>query len=754
MMIIFFILHMANPLPVSFSFSTTIAAKDGHILEAYLSKDDKWRMKLEPHEINDPLKKIILFKEDKWFYYHAGVNPVSILRAIFHNTIYGKRTSGASTITMQVARLLNPKERTYSNKLFEMFRAMQLECMYTKDEILQLYMSLIPYGGNIEGIKSAALLYMNKLPTQLSLAEMTALAIIPNRPTSLRIGKRDEALLIERNKWLEKMKANNLFNEDQINDAIEEPIQATRVTRPQLAPHLGRKLHSTYPQAVNILTSIDLEKQTGIQEIVSNYVKRIQNLEIYNAAAMVINNETGEVEAYIGSADYFSALDGGQVDGTQALRSPGSTLKPYIYAIAMDKGLITPKTIIADMPVNLGGYAPENFDNQFNGPVTAEFALINSLNIPAVKLLDQINFKDYLYRMKKAGFGHIEAQESGLGLSLALGGCGVTLEELCRLYATIANDGFDRPLSYMPSDNCPIETALLSPSASHLVREILSGLTRPDLPNNYQNNSSLHRIAWKTGTSYGRRDAWSIGITPYYTIGVWVGNFSGKSSSYLTGAEIASPLLFEIANTIHKNLPKKWFTKPKEIEWRYVCSQTGKLPSAHCENKLMDAYILEKSSQEICTHLKSYYVDPAMKISYCTACMPDSGAVSKLFPNLPPEILSWYRDQHLDYEQLPPHNPSCERVYGKDAPQIISPVNRTEYLIDVEDHSELLLAAHSAIDVSMLYWFIDDRFVTQSSSGEQVFYSPQQGHQKITCVDDKGRKTSITIKVKLINQNE
>ncbi len=302
-----------------------------------------------------------------------------MLRAAGRNIFSGRRTSGASTITMQVVRLLEPKKRTYLNKLTESFRAVQLELHYSKAEILQLYLNLVPYGGNIEGIKAASLLYFGKAPQLLSLAEITALTIVPNRPSSLHPGTRNEALKIARNQWLTRFGKENLFDVNVIQDAISEPLIVRRLSAPKQAPHLALRLKKDFLDQPIINTTIKIQSQKQIEEQVKNYVNRLQSMNIHNAAVLVINNETMAVEAYVGSADFNNPFDGGQVDGIRAIRSPGSTLKPILYATAFDKGIITPKTVLNDVPTNFSGYEPENFDQHFNGQVTTEFALANSL---------------------------------------------------------------------------------------------------------------------------------------------------------------------------------------------------------------------------------------------------------------------------------------------------------------------------------------------------------------------------------------
>jgi penicillin-binding protein 1C len=309
-------------------------------------------MYTELEEISPELKKAIIFKEDKYFYFHPGINPVSVFRAAFMNLKEKRRTSGASTITMQVARLLEPKERTYKNKLIEVFRAFQLELLLTKDEILQLYLNLVPYGGNIEGVKSASIIYFQKMPDHLSIAEITTLAIIPNRPVSMRLGMNNEYIRQQRNKWLNRFRKAKLFKDEYIADALEEPLNASRNPVPRLAPHLSYRLKYMYPSKNNIKASIDPELQRKAERIVANYSRGLYFQNIKNATALVIDNESRKAIAYVGSADFNNDEDGGQVDGIPAIRSPGSTLKPLLYGLAMDLGIVTPKTVIADVPVS------------------------------------------------------------------------------------------------------------------------------------------------------------------------------------------------------------------------------------------------------------------------------------------------------------------------------------------------------------------------------------------------------------------
>ena len=555
------LINFIFPPKVDIKYSTLITDSEGKLIHAFLSPDEKWRMFVELQEITPTLRKAIITKEDKYFQYHFGVNPVAICRAVFNNFTKNRRTSGASTITMQVARMLNPDERTYFNKISEIFRAIQLETFYSKDEILQMYLNLVPYGSNIEGIKSASYLYFQKSPDRLSLAEVTTLAIIPNRPTSLKLGSKNPLIVEERNKWLKRFQKLQIFDNQAINDALNEPLNVFRHEAPKNAPHLSLRLKKQFPEQAIIQSNIKQATQAKVEQIVSNYVNRTKAMNINNAAVLVINNETMQVETYVGSANFNDKLDGGQVDGVQAIRSPGSALKPLLYATAFDKGIITPRNIINDVPTNFNGFEPENFDRKFNGKVSVEFALANSLNIPAVKIVRDLGKKDLIEQLKKADFQTVKKQEKDLGLSIVLGGCGVTLEEMTQLYVAFANDGKWRKFSLTNdiSFNKTEASPLISPSASYLITEILAQIKRPDLPNNFDYTYRLPKIAWKTGTSFGFRDAWAVGLNAKYTVAIWVGNADGEGRPDLTGTSCAAPLMFSIFNILSQ---KTWFTKP------------------------------------------------------------------------------------------------------------------------------------------------------------------------------------------------
>lgn len=745
--LVFFILHLVFPLKVKTDYSQLVTADDGTVLSAYLNNEDKWRLYTELEEITPELSKAIVYKEDKYFYRHFGVNPFAMARAAFKNITKAKRTSGASTITMQVARMLHPVKRTYGNKIIEIFRAFQLELKYSKKEILQLYLNLVPYGGNIEGVKSATLIYLGKMPNHLSLGEITALSIIPNRPVSLALGNNNAAIEKERNKWLLRFKKEGLFDEKTINDAFAEPFDARRRPAPAYAPHLCRRLKDASPGQPIIKSLIKFNRQLEVQNLTANYINRLTTLGIHNAAVVVIDNTTRNVISYVGSADFSNILDGGQVDGVQAIRSPGSALKPFLYAKAFERGVATPKTMINDVPLNIAGYEPENYDELFHGRISLQQALALSLNIPAVKLLDEVGVDYFVKELSKGGFSTVKKQQKGLGLSLILGGCGVTLEEMATMYAALANYGKFSPLNYVRGDTAKLSAQVISPEAAYMVTNILTMITRPDLPNNFHSSPHLPKIAWKTGTSYGRRDAWSIGYNRSYTVGVWVGNFSGTGVPELSGAEIATPLLFEIFNQLDYNAAKHWFSPPTKIDLRLVCSRTGDIPSEYCTDLVEDYYIQGISRSIACNHKKWVAVNPDSSISYCTNCVPSDGYIRKMYDNMEPELVSYYEQNKISYPKIPRHNPACLRVFKDNAPQITSPADGTEYLLEKGDEQKVMLSAHTTTDVKFIYWYIDDKLYKKTEARQPVFFTPHEGKIKISCADDKGRNTDVYIKV-------
>lgn len=707
-------------------------------------------MKTELSEISPLLRKTIIEKEDKYFYYHPGINPLAMGRALFKNILRWRRTSGASTITMQVARSLEPKKRTYWNKAVEVFRAFQLEWKYSKDQILQLYLNRVPYGGNIEGVKSASILYFGKNPDHLSLAEITALSIIPNRPSSLVMGRNNDQIVAERNKWLRRWGQKKIFPEAIIKDALAEPLTATRGAVPGFIPHLAWRLKKRMGGDI-LHTTIELNTQRKIEKLVKDYSRTLALKNIRNAAVIVIDNRTHRVISYVGSADFHDPVDGGQVNGAAAIRQPGSTLKPLLYGLCMDAGLLTPKMTISDVPVNYDGYAPENYDRKFNGYVTMEYALEHSLNIPAVKSLKQLGKDKLIRKLSDCDFRQVSKDRQKLGLSMILGGCGATLEELTGLYSIFAGGGrFVHPI-YTLEDTLRQPVSILSPAAAYMINETLSKVNRPDFPLNWESTVHLPKIAWKTGTSYGRRDAWSIGYNKRYTVGIWAGNFSGLGIPELSGANIATPLLFTIFNTIDYDDNGSWFGQPADCDVRTVCTETGLPPAERCEHLVTDYFIPLISPSRKCDNMQEIFVSANEKISYCRSCLPAAGYKKKWYKVVPPEMKEYYESNRIVYQEIPPHNPDCEKVFREGGPVVTSPANGSEYLINKKDPEPVQLRCRVSNDVGKVYWYINDKFYRAAEAGSKQFFVPEEGPVKISCTDDKGRNKNVWIRVRYVD---
>lgn len=737
------------PFRANIAYAQIVEDRDGQPLTAFLSRDDRWRFKTDLDDVSPRFRDAILYKEDRWFRWHLGVNPVAVVRALWKNIVNGRRTSGASTITMQVARLLSPTRRTVPNKMLDMLHAVQLELHYSKDEILRMYLTLVPYGGNIEGVKAASVIYFNKTPAQLSLAEIAALMVIPNRPTSLRLAEDNARVVHARNNWLLRMKEDGIATASDVHDAIAEPLMAQRVPTPRMAWHLSVRLRTSNQNDPVIRTTVQRALQERVEALTLNHSRRLASLGMYNAAVIVVDNRTNNVVAYVGSGNPDDAEHAGQVDGIMAVRSPGSTLKPLLYGMAFDQGIVTPRTMLQDVPINFDGYAPQNFDKHFHGMVSMNQALAQSLNVPAVSTLHRVGVSNFVDVLMRARMSSVSAKRKDLGLSVVLGGCGVRLDELTCLYGAFANDGVYRPLRWLANAPRAADTTrLVSASAAWVITETLLQLTRPDLPSNAALGSRIPRVAWKTGTSYGRRDAWSIGYNGNYTIGVWIGNFDGTGVQHLTGSEAATPLLFDVFNAIDRSGERVWHQRPKEIDFRLVCSVTGAVPSDSCTDQVIDDFLPGVSNSTPCNHAREMFVSADGKTSYCVDCLPDRGYRRATFLNLPAPVLALYRNEHLTVQTPPPHYAKCIRLESDGHIAVTAPTANKEYILERLGETRLQLRCQASADATSVFWYVNDVFLTAAPPDGVVFFEPEGGSTDITVMDDRGRKSSINVAVK------
>ena len=744
--IVLFATDRLFPPPQPKLFSKAVYSSEGELLKAYLTNDEKWRLRTEPKQLPEYLIKAVIEKEDKYFYYHPGVNIFAVFRALYSNIVSGERISGASTITMQLVRILEPRERTYFNKLIEMLRALQFELHYSKEEILQLYLSCAPFGGNVEGIASAAYIYFNRAPEELSLAQASALIIIPNNPNGLRIDRNADKTKAERNKWLKIFEKNGVFPRDQIDAAFSENLEPKRYAAPNIAPHFCNFISSKVKYDT-IMTTLRIKEQKLADEFLKKYIAKIKSKGISNGAVIVLDNSNNEVIAYVGSADFTNAEISGQVNGAEAVRSPGSTLKPFLYALGFDAGTITPKSTLPDIPFDFGGYEPENYDRKFNGLVTVDYALVNSLNLPAVSMLRKTGVPEFIGLLSNLGFTDIERMKNKLGLSMILGGCGVRLSQLVGAYSVFARKGNFHPLKYLKYQNPLNDRKIFSEASSYLTADILSSAERPDIQVEYFADSKLPRFAWKTGTSYGKRDAWAVGFNPRYTIGVWTGNFDGKGSPHLSGAEIAVPLLVDLFNAIDFG-EKGWFDFPDNLSERKVCKLSGLVPSSNCSDLINDYFIENVSSNKLCESHSVVYVNEKETMSYCVECLPERGAHKKVFPKIPPELAYWRSLSGVAYEIPPEHNPNCSAGFGDSGLKIISPQSGFEYFIEKGSERKILLQAAANEKSKKIYWYVNDKLIAAVKPNERVYFTPLKETNEIFCADDLGGKTSLTITVK------
>lgn len=535
------------PLPKQETASVVVTAQDGRPLRAFAGRDGVWRYPVEPEDVSPLYVQALIGYEDRWFWRHPGVNPVAMLRAGAQWVRSGHVVSGGSTLSMQVARILEPHPRTAAGKLRQVLRAVQLEWHCSKREILTLYLNRAPFGGTIEGVEAASWAYLGKPSRNLSHAEAAMLAVLPQSPSRLRPDRNPALAQAARDKVLRRMATQGLWSENEVQEARIEPVVSRRLQAPMLAPLLADRLRRANPGHSRIRSSIDADLQAVLEQRVGEYFSRLP--ERSSAALLVIDNRTLQAQAYVGSLAFAQEESLGHVDMVQATRSPGSTLKPFLYALAMDDGLIHSESLLVDAPQSFGDYRPVNFDPSFNGPVSASDALRLSLNVPAVDLLDRLGPERFTARLAHAGVELKLPQGARPNLSIILGGTGVSLEQLVGAYAAFNRDGLAGRVRYV-AGRASGDRRLLSPEAAWIWREVLEDPSRGGTSEDAFDPGQRRRVAWKTGTSYGFRDAWALGSTREYTVGVWVGRPDGTPMPGQYGAVTALPLLFEVIDSL------------------------------------------------------------------------------------------------------------------------------------------------------------------------------------------------------------
>ena len=562
------------PLPLKNNASVLVTARDGRPLRAFASENGVWRYPVKVQDVSPLYLEALIGYEDRYFYYHVGVNPIAIGRAAAQGMRNGRIVSGGSTLTMQVARILEPHSRTFFGKLRQILRAFQLEWHCSKTEILEIYLSRAPFGGTIEGVEAASWAYLGKSSKQLSHSEAALLAVLPQTPSRLRPDRNPEAARKARDKVLKRLAENNIWSSVPIAEARQEPVVTRSLRVPMSAALLAQRLRNANPLANKIESTIDADLQSLLEERVHNYFSRLP--ERSSAALLVVDNQTLEARAYVGSLSFGDEKTLGHVDMVQALRSPGSTLKPFLYGLAIDDGLIHSESLLVDAPQDFGDYRPANFDPVYHGPVSASEALQLSLNVPAVDLLDRVGSERFAARLANAGLPMRMPAGAKPNLSIILGGTGVKLEELVGAYAALNRKGVAGRVRYSPHAK-PSERRILSPGAAWMIREILETHKSNTQNDDIFDTNQRKRVAWKTGTSYGFRDAWALGTTPQYTVGVWVGRPDGTPMPGQYGAITALPLMYEVFDSLPKSeRPITRTPMPNEVKQVDICWPLGR----------------------------------------------------------------------------------------------------------------------------------------------------------------------------------
>ncbi|KZN47589.1 penicillin-binding protein 1C [Pseudoalteromonas luteoviolacea] len=568
--------HYHNPLPPIYPHgpATRITASDQMTLRAFGDQQGVHRYHVENSEVSEFYLDALLHYEDRWFYYHYGVNPLSLVRAAGQWLTNGRVISGGSTLSMQVARLIDPHDRTVAGKLHQIARAIQLEWHYSKDDILNFYLNLAPYGGNIEGIGAAAIKYFGKHPKQLNKNEAALLVVLPQKPSRYRPDRYIDLAKSMRNKVLDRLKQGNLIDTAQFDLLTAEPINLFGRTEPHLAPLLGRYLKKQYPLSHKINTTVDYELQSKLHKLLHSVSTRLPRKA--SAAALIVENRDAKIIAYQGSVNFNDLSRFAHVDMVRATRSPGSTLKPFIYGQALDLGLIHSKSLLSDIPADFNGYKPQNLNGYFSGAITAEQALQKSLNVPAIQLLNRISPTKFEANLAKAD---IQLSHQKANLSVGLGGTGTNLLSLAKLYRALVSGGEVKALQMLEIDDTqnkfgavltPSNARILSPQSSWILFKMLSSQSAPDrvVP------SIRREIAWKTGTSYGYRDFWSVGVSTDYTVAVWVGRPDSSPMLGYLGATQAAPIMFDIFDLLPKD--HTTLVKPTGVEQALICWPSGR----------------------------------------------------------------------------------------------------------------------------------------------------------------------------------
>lgn len=726
-------------------YSTVVTDRNEELLGARIASDGQWRF---PPRNTTPekIKECLITFEDKHFYHHWGVNPFAIGRAFYQNVKNKRIVSGGSTLTMQTIRLARNESRTFREKLIEMIWATRLEFRASKEEILSMYISHAPFGGNVVGLDAAAWRYFGHSADDLSWAESAMLAVLPNAPAMIHLSKGRKTLLDKRNRLLKQLLEKKTIDSSTYELAISEPLPDEPHALPQIAPYLVSRFYQERNGEYSRST-INKGIQTQVEDLAERWSNEFGRSDIRNLAILVIDIPSNQVVAYCGNVHFDRKQGGNQVDVIQAPRSTGSILKPFLYYAMLQEGSLLPDMLLPDVPVNINGFTPQNFSMQFEGAVPASEALARSLNIPAVTMLQRYGVPKFHSFLQQIGLKTINRSSSHYGLSLILGGAEATLWDVTNAYAMMG-----RSLLQLPQRSCSLllptsriteSTDPFQPGAVWQTFDALKEVNRPE-EIDWKSIPSMQTIAWKTGTSYGFRDAWAVGVTPRYAVGVWVGNATGEGKPGLVGAQTAGPVLFDIFNLLPSS---SWFTRPAGIFVEAeVCRKSGHLKGRFCDETDTLLVLPAGLRTEACPyhHLVTLSADESQRIY--ENCANTEPTLRKSWFTLPPVWEWYYKQHHPEYKPLPPFKAGCGEDTFQPMQFIYPPMNARIKLPKQLDGSKGFLTvelAHNNPNATV-FWHLDETYQAQTQDFHKISLQPATGKHSLTAVDGEGNTISTT----------
>ncbi len=748
-------------------FTTTIETADGVLLGAMIADDGQWRF---PASDSFPLvfEQALLHFEDEYFYNHFGINPFSILKALKTNWERGGIKRGGSTITMQVIRMARGnRERTVYQKMIETILSVKLEILYSKKEILNLYANNAPFGGNVVGLSSASWRYYGRPEEQLSWAEAAALAVLPNQPGLIFPGRNSLIFKSKRNRLLKKLLSRGVIDSITYELAIAEELPQKPLNLPRLAPHLLTRAVKEGKKGRQNIVTIDPVLQRQVKQLANNHTKTLSANQIHNAAIIVIELMSGKTKAYIGNVDTDS-IHHPSVDIINAQRSTGSLLKPFLYASALDEGLISPKQLLKDYPVFYEGFSPKNFDLKYRGAVHADEALTRSLNLPFVMLLKDYGLEKFHQKLKRIGMKSLTKSPNHYGLSMVLGGAESSLWELSNMYANlyrVYRNSFEQPTmnlydadnyiehSYLQRKNVtPLSTDVnkneLSVASIWATLEALKGLHRPDDFAAWQSFDSSTPISWKTGTSFGFRDAWSIGMNGKYLVGVWVGNADGEGRPGLVGGKAAAPLMFQVFELLeHTSFDDE---PTSETDIFKICQKSGQKSSENCTETYIASLPNTVASTPSCEYHQLIHLDKNKQFQVSSSCYDVNEMLHTPWFILPPVQAWYYKSYNSDYRSLPSFMSGCESANNKGIIQMIYPREISKIYIPKELDGSLgqvvFEAAHSD-NKQVIYWHLDEVYIGSTKREHQMGIFTNKGKHKLLLLDQTGEELKVNFEV-------